>query len=171
MRTSVCCFSGYRPEKMAHGYQENSRLFAELQTDLCQSIRRAYAQGCLHFLSGMSRGFDLWAAQAVLAVRGEGLPIDLWAAIAFPDMHTRWELLWQARYRHMLTQASQTFHIFPQYTPECYIVRDRFLVDHSSRCICFFDGTAGGTAYTVKYAQKSHLVIDNLADNQLSLFD
>ena len=76
MRTSVCCFSGYRPEKMPHGYQENSRLFAELQMDLCQAIRRAHAQGCLHFLSGMSRGFDLWAAQAVLAVRGEGLPIS-----------------------------------------------------------------------------------------------
>lgn len=49
MRTSVCCFSGYRPEKMPHGYQENSRLFAELQMDLCQAIRRAHAQGCLHF--------------------------------------------------------------------------------------------------------------------------
>lgn len=107
MRTSVCCFSGYRPEKMPHGYQENSRLFAELQMDLCQAIRRAHAQGCLHFLSGMSRGFDLWAAQAVLAVRGEGLPIDLWAAVAFPDMHTRWELLWQARYRHILHRQAR----------------------------------------------------------------
>ncbi len=171
MRTSVCCFTGYRPEKMPSGYQEGSRLFCDMQVQLCQAIHRAYIHGCRHFLSGMSRGFDLWAAQAVLALRGEGLPIELWAAVAFPDMHMHWEFIWRTRYQHTLAQASRTFCIFPRYTPECYTVRDRFLVERSSRCICFFDGTPGGTAYTVHYARRHHLIIDNLADQQLSLFD
>ena len=156
---------------MPSGYQEGSLLFCGMQEDLCQAIRRAYTHGCRYFLSGMSRGFDLWAAQAVLTLREEGLPIELWAAIAFPNMHTHWNSIWRARYRHALAQASRTFCISPRYAPECYAVRDRFLVEHSSRCICFFDGTPGGTAYTVNYARKQHIIIDNLADNQLSLFD
>ncbi len=171
MRTSVCCFTGYRPEKMPSGYQAGSRLFCDMQMQLREAIRRAYAHGCRYFLSGMSRGFDLWAAQAVLTLRKEGLPIELWAAVAFPDMHVHWNLLWQTRYQHALSQSSRVFHIFSHYTPECYAVRDRFLVERSCRCICFFDGTPGGTAYTVHYAHKHHLVIDNLADQQLSLFE
>lgn len=171
MRETVCCFSGYRPEKMPAGYTEGSAPFADMQRALRAAILRAHRHGCRHFLSGMSRGFDLWAADAVLALQRDGLPIDLWAAVAFPGMQRGWEKLWQARYQDALTRAARVSALFERYTPECYTVRDRFLVEQSCRCICFFDGTPGGTAYTVRYARRRGLVIDNLADRQLSLFE
>ena len=73
-RGCTCCFSGYRIEKMpfsAHDPQAQTLCRA-----LEQTIRRAAAQGYTRFLSGMSTGFDLWAAEAVLRVRAD-TPVSL----------------------------------------------------------------------------------------------
>ena len=170
MQQQICCFSGYRPEKMPANMQEHSPAFQEMQVRLRKAIIDAVQNGYRYFLSGMSRGFDLWAAEVVLSLQKEGLPIELWAAIAFPDMQEYWEPQWQERYETVLQQASQTFSVMNDYTPNCYTMRDRFLAEQSSMCICFFDGKPGGTQYTVNYARKRGLTIINLAEAQLSFF-
>lgn len=169
MNTTVCCFSGYRPEKMPPDMREGSAGFADMQRRLRCAIREAAAQGCRHFLSGMSRGFDLWAADAVLELAEQGMPIDLWAAIAFPGMQDGWEPRWRAQYERVLRCASHVFPLYERYTPNCYTVRDRFLVEQSGRCICFYDGVPGGTQYTVTRAARAGLPICNLADRQLKI--
>lgn len=171
MHSSVCCFSGYRPEKMPADMAEGSPAFCGMQQRLRRAIRQASDGGFRHFLSGMSRGFDLWAAEAVLELAREGCPIDLWAAIAFPGMQKYWEPEWSRRYDAVLDQAARVFALYDRYQPDCYTTRDRFLVEQSSACICFFDGTPGGTAYTVGLARRRGLDIINLADPQLSLFE
>ena len=40
------------------------------------------------------------------------------------------------------------------YDRGCMLRRNRYMVDHSSRLIAAFDGTLGGTMYTVTYAMK-----------------
>lgn len=150
---------------------ESSPAFCDMQQRLRRAVRRKADSGCRHFLSGMSRGFDLWAAEAVLELAREGCPIDLWAAIAFPGMQKYWEPEWSRRYDAVLDQAARVFALYDRYQPDCYTTRDRFLVEQSSACICFFDGTPGGTAYTVGLARRRGLEIVNLADPQLSLFE
>ena len=41
-----------------------------------------------------------------------------------------------------------------QYSPSCMHRRDRYMVDHASLLIAAFDGTPGGTRYTVEYAMR-----------------
>ena len=41
-----------------------------------------------------------------------------------------------------------------QYTSTCMQRRDRYMVDHASLLIAAFDGSAGGTRYTVEYAMR-----------------
>ena len=168
MKSFICCFSGYRPEKMPPNLSEDSAAFDALMQRLCRSIRRASHAGYRHFLSGMSRGFDLWAAEAVINLQMHGCPIDVWAAVAYPGMEQYWEPEWQTRYNNVLLQADHIFPVAQKYSPECYTVRDRFLVQQSNHCICFFDGVPGGTAYTVGLARRSGMTIDNLADMQLT---
>ena len=171
MQQTICCFSGYRPEKMpadmAEGTPEFDRMLCRLRT----AILRAAEQGYTVFLSGMSRGFDLWAAEVVLELQDRGLDIALWAAIAFHGMEQYWEPEWQARYDTALRRARHTFAICDRYEPGCYTRRDAFLVQRSSRCICFFDGVPGGTEYTVNAARRAGHTIVNLADNQLVLHE
>ena len=170
MQQKICCFSGYRPEKMPPDMSEHAPAFRQMTDRLRQEIVHAAQSGYCCFLSGMSRGFDLWAAEAVLSLQKEGLPIELWAAVAFPSMQEYWEPEWQARYRTVLRQASRVFSVADAYVPNCYTMRDRLLVEKSSMCICFFDGKPGGTQYTVNYARKRGLTVVNLAEMQLSFF-
>lgn len=69
LRPVTCCFSGYRIEKMPFR-NEDCPAALELFTALDAAIAEAAADGCTRFLSGMSTGFDLWAAEAVLRACG-----------------------------------------------------------------------------------------------------
>ena len=46
-----------------------------------------------------------------------------------------------------------------RYTPSCMQRRDRYMVDHAMLLIAAFDGTAGGTRYTVEYALRRGIEI------------
>lgn len=163
MKKHTCSFSGYRPEKMPPDVHPGTPAFERMIQDLRRECLRAVEDGYTVFLSGMSRGFDLWAAAVVLELQEGGLPIELWAAIAFHGMEQYWEPAWQEAYRRALYGARHTFCCFDRYQPDCYTVRDRLLVDRASRMICYYDGTPGGTEYTVNYAARLGLDIRNLA--------
>lgn len=68
LRPVTCCFSGYRIEKMPFR-NEDCPAARELFAALDAAVAEAAADGCTRFLSGMSTGFDLWAAEAVLRAR------------------------------------------------------------------------------------------------------
>lgn len=136
---------------------------------LKDAIQRAADAGCRVFLCGMSRGFDLWAARAVLELREE-LGLLLWCALPYADQEAAWEDDWRALHREVAAHADQVYCLAERYFPGCYHDRNRFLVEGASRMICYFDGQPGGTAYTVRLARERGVYIDNLADPQLSFF-
>ena len=74
LRGETCCFSGYRIEKMPFR-TDDSPAASALREALDRAIRHAAGQGYTRFLSGMSTGFDLWAAEAVLRTRAQ-LPVQ-----------------------------------------------------------------------------------------------
>lgn len=169
-RSTAACFSGYRPEKFSFDPAYAPARLVELRQLLENAVRTAHTDGYTVFLSGMSRGFDLWAAQAVLRLREE-LGLHLICALPFDGQSDGWEAAWQTTHRDVLMRADQVFSLAHQYTPDCFHVRNRFLVDGASRLICWWDGMPGGTQYTLRYAKRQGLTIVNLADTQLSLFD
>lgn len=166
-RATTCCFSGYRVEKMP--FAANDPRVDALTAALDRAIADAAAQGYTGFFSGMSTGFDLWAAEAVLRAR-ETLPIQLFCAIPFDRQADRYSPEWKRRFNHCLLAADRVFVLSRDYYAGCYAARNRFMVDASSLLICYFDGKPGGTAQTVRMAKQNNLRIVNLADAQLQLF-
>lgn len=166
-RDTTCCFSGYRVEKMP--FLANDPHVDALHTALDRAIADAIAQGYTGFFSGMSTGFDLWAAEAVLRAR-ESLSIQLFCAIPFDQQASRYSPQWKRRFNHCLLAADRVFALSREYYTGCYAARNRFMVDASSLLICYFDGKPGGTAQTVRMAKQNGLRIVNLADEQLQLF-
>ncbi|MGO5096393.1 SLOG family protein [Agathobaculum sp. LCP25S3_E8] len=166
-RTTTCCFSGYRVEKMP--FSANDPRIDTLTAALDHAIANASAQGYSVFFSGMSTGFDLWAAEAVLRARGT-LPVQLFCAIPFDRQADRYPPEWKQRFNHCLLAADRVFALSRDYYTGCYAARNRFMVDASSLLICYFDGKPGGTAQTVRMAAQNGLRIVNLADGQLQLF-
>ena len=56
--------------------------------------------------------------------------------------------------------------VSPRYTHYCMLQRNRYLVDHSSRLVCYLIRDTGGTAYTVRYALQQGVPVENLALSQ-----
>ena len=166
-RDTTCCFSGYRVEKMP--FATNDPRVDALTAALDRAIADAAAQGYTGFFSGMSTGFDLWAAEAVLRAR-ETLPIQLFCAIPFDHQADHYPSEWKRRFNHCLLAADRVFALSRNYHAGCYAARNRFMVDASSLLICYFEGRPGGTAQTVRMAEQAGLTIVNLAAEQQSLF-
>ena len=165
----TCCFAGYRPEKVKGWDLPNGFPPDELANSIEEAIIRAYNSGYLFFISGMSRGFDLWAAQKVIELK-ENYPIKLFCALPFDGQTTYWPDDLKKQYQNIILNADFVYSISRQYKPDCFYIRNRFMVDGSSRLICFFDGTEGGTSFTLKCAKRKGLEIDNLYEQQMRIY-
>lgn len=132
---------------------------AEVKTALEAQIRAAIGDGFQTFISGMSRGVDIWAAEIVLGLRSEGRKIRLVCAVPYPGFETRWNAEWQEQYRHILNKADWVEYICPKYSPNCFQARNEWMVNHAARMIAVYNGMGGGTQNTLKYAESQGLSI------------
>lgn len=62
MESKRCCFTGHRSEKLNVSEREVKKL-------LRQAINEAIEDGFLTYITGMSRGIDMWAAEIVLSIK------------------------------------------------------------------------------------------------------
>ena len=152
-RETTVCFTGHRT------YDGNRN--AELE----RAIRELYALGYRTFLGGMAMGFDLEAAEVALVLRQELAGLRVVAVIPFEGMQRGFSEPWRSRFEAVVAAADEVITLAPRYSAEVYTVRNNFLVDNSSAVIAYFDGSKGGTAYTVRRAVKSLSRLVNIYNN------
>ena len=143
----TCTFTGHRPERLELPEHQVIQW-------LDKQIRQAINDGYTEFITGMQRGVDIWAAEAVLKLRNEGKPIRLIAASAFRGMENRWENSWQERYRSIISASDEVHYICDKPDKKAFFVRNHWMVDHASRLIAVYTGAPGGTKGTIEYARK-----------------
>ena len=144
-RRHRCCFTGHRPEKL-------QRPEKEVRADLEHEIRQAVFDGLNVFITGMARGVDIDAAEIVLQLREEGYPVRLICASPYPGFEKNWSRTWQTRYGVVLAKADLVRYICPQYSKNCFQIRNEWMVNHSARVIAVFSGQPSGTKNTIDYA-------------------
>jgi len=148
----ACAFTGHRPQKLGYTPEQVSRLRDSLRAELLRLVGRNYT----HFLSGGALGFDLLAAEEVLALK-EQLPfVTLEMVIPWPGQSNKWSAADQKRYESILERADSVTVIEDEYTQGCLFKRNRFLVDYSDRLVALYRGLPGGTRMTVQYAESLH---------------
>ena len=147
-----CCFTGHRPGKL-------TRSESDICADLEYEIQNAIVDGYTTFISGMARGVDIWAAEIVLQLRDEGCPIHLICAIPHEGFEVSWTVDWQQRYWAVLQSADAVNYVCVSRCRGCYHIRNRWLVDHSSRVIAVYNGQSGGTKNTIDFSLRQHLSI------------
>nr|MDE6778522.1 SLOG family protein [Alistipes sp.] len=116
------------------------------------------------FLCGMALGFDMAAAESVLRMRTlrPDDRIRLVAVVPFPGQAARYPAAERERYERILAAADAVVDIAPQYVRHCYALRNDFLIDNASTVVVWYDGSAGGTHYTVRRARRLRREIINL---------
>ena len=155
-RNETACFTGHRiiPEGIK----------ASLVERLKNGVDYLYTyMNIKTFYTGGALGFDSLAAEAVIERRKECRDIRLVIIAPCKDQDKKWGIKDKIRYHRIKQAADEVICLSDHYYRGCMHQRNRYLVDHSTACICYLTEDTGGTAYTVGYAQSKGLKIFNLA--------
>lgn len=157
-RSHTAAFTGHRTYR-----GEAAEALAALLGDL-------HAEGYRRFLCGMALGFDMAAAEAVLALRAAHPEVRLVCVVPFAGQDRRFPAVEQERYRRILEAADETVVLRDDYRPDCYARRNDRLTDGASAVVAWYDGSSGGTHYTVRRARRLGLRVLNLWQNPQAEF-
>ena len=70
-------------------------------------------------------------------------------------------------YAEIRSRADAVTVLSDHYYRGCMQVRNHYMVDHASVCVCYLTKPTGGTVGTVRYAEKKGLTVINLAETLL----
>ena len=148
----TCCFTGHRPDKLPWGLDERDPRCAALKRSLDRELETLYRRGFRHFISGMAMGCDFYFAEAALALREKYPDLAVEGAVPCPTQAQRWPEHLRRRWRDILDRCDLETMVQQNYDRWCMFRRDRYMVDRSAAVLAVFDGTSGGTQYTLNYA-------------------
>lgn len=136
----VVAGTGHRPGKIQHRINEVCSaihgMLLELKPD--------------RVISGMAQGYD-----QLLAGYARMLGIPWTAAIPFPGQHLRWPQRDQDAYHSLLESAADIVIVSPSYAgPWVMQTRNEWMVDRCDLLMACWDGSTGGTANCLKYAER-----------------
>lgn len=145
--------TGHRPDKLG-GYADS--VLARLERGATRYLQ--LQAPVTKVISGMALGWDqAWAVAA------HKLGIPFIAAIPFAGQEGKWPEESQSRYRALLRHAAEVVVVCEGgYQPAKMQVRNMWIVDRCDKLVALWDGTPGGTANCVRYAEEMRRPIDNL---------
>ncbi len=162
MKEQTCCLTGHRDLP-----RDTDELVRRLTDAICGRIEA----GVRHFGVGGAVGFDTLAAEVLMELRDTRFPhIRVIAVEPFPGYTARWTLAQCSKRQHMLGRYDRVVCLPASPGREAYLARDRHLVDASAHCISYCNRMSGGTAYTVRYALRKGLYVENLGALDVALF-
>lgn len=141
MNTKTCCVTGHRDipkDKVEY-----------VKAELRRAVFTAIQEGYIHFISGFASGVDLYFA-AIVAEFKEDHNLFIEAALPYRNrINTK-----DAEFQRLLDECNAVGIHSEKYHKNCYIVRNRFMVQASDLIIAVYDGREkGGTLFTIGYAQ------------------
>lgn len=170
-RSITACFSGHRPHKFDFPLHKNNYAwdakydnFIVTQT---QTIFDAIDVGYRNFLFGGAPGYDIVCAELVAKMKKAFGVVRLVCVLpysSFPDSK-HFDEKWRYRYEMVLPSCDSVINAtgLSFHTRGCYQTRNKFMVNNSSRLICYHTDKSGGTANTIQYADTQGIEIINTA--------
>ena len=153
----ICAFTGHRPKSFPWKYDETASDCVLLKKVLLEQITELTNKGVTEFISGMALGVDIWAAQMVLDLKKENPLVKLCCALPCDNQEKMWPSFVKKQYHSILEQADKVIHVGREYTNECMLARNRYMVDHATILLAVYNGKRrSGTGMTVNYAESKH---------------
>ena len=152
MKNRCVCFTGHRPEKLT--WTED-----EVRARLTEQVEKAVSEGYTTFITGMAKGVDLWAGEIIADLRDHGSNIKLVAADPYPGFGKGWSPEWKSKHQEILAKADIVEIICKGYNKGCFMLRNKWMVDHSNLVIAAYNGEPGGTKNTIDYARKKEIEV------------
>lgn len=132
----TCCVTGHRNIPDA----KIEYIKSELQREILQAIDDGYT----HFISGFAQGVDLLFAAIVADMKNENPSLTLEAAIPYQNRIKASN----KQFCHLLAKCDIVSIQKEEYTPECFMSRNRYMVLKSQRLIAVYDGRKKGRHFS-----------------------
>lgn len=162
---TTCCFTGPRPPRLPMNGNEYSAEIAGLKAAIRTAVIDAYEEGFRFFMSGMAEGFDLFAAETVIELKKIFSEIALVAVFPSADFSKKHSASVRKRIEKILENSDSAISLCESYVPGCEHLRNKYMVDNSTRIIGYYNGLSSGTAHCWNYAVKNNLELVNLYEN------
>ena len=155
MLTKCCAFTGHRPSKFLWRHDEADSRCVALKEKLTDQITKLVNASVTDFFSGMAEGTDTYCAQIVLDLRRKNPTLNLHCVLPCEGQADEWLASARELYFSILGQADEVVYVSREYSKDCMLKRNRYLVDHAACLLAVYNGEwRGGTAMTVRYARK-----------------
>lgn len=156
-QSGACSFTGHRASKLPWQNDESDFRCIKLKEKIADTVEAVYVSGIRHFICGMANGCDMYFCEAVIALRASHDDITLEAAIPWEGQSDGWSSELKKRYSKLVEECDYFTLVQSNYTPDCFMRRNRYMVDNSSVIIAANNGSAGGTLKTMLYALRQGL--------------
>jgi uncharacterized phage-like protein YoqJ len=157
-----CAFTGHRANKLPWCDDETDPRCIRLKQLIFDAAEAVYHDGVRHYFCGMATGCDMYFCEAVLRLREQLQDITLEAAIPWEGQNRGWSARLRGRYDRLVALCDEQTLLSPIYTPDCMMLRNRYMVDRSRYLIAAYDGRPGGTQNTILYAMRQGLEVIQL---------
>ena len=147
-RPLTVCVTGHRPDKL-WGYDLSDAHYDQVRNAFNALIAQLDPTTVI---SGMALGFDTLVAEETIKTAD----IALTSAVPFEGQDRRWPLASQKHYRDLLDRADTVVICggTSRSIARRMQKRNEWMVDHADIVIALWNGTEGGTANCVRYAQR-----------------
>lgn len=148
----ILTFTGHRPAKLGCGYDIPNPTYDHIRSETEKLLKKLKPEKAI---SGMAIGYDQWAAQICV-----DLNIPWIAAVPFADQDVIWPKESRAVYNRLIKKATEVVIVSEGvYAGWKMQKRNEWMVDHADIVIGLFDGSPGGTANCLRYAQEQNKMI------------
>lgn len=158
-RANSCCFTGHRVIPKAD--------YDRIADCTEQAVKILAKAGYRYFICGGALGYDTLAAQIVLSTAKE-YPIELFLALPCHNQTEKWmykkDGAWDVReYQRIKGHACGIHYVRDLYEDGCMRERNVWMVEHSSFCISFYNGSSkSGAGQTYRIAKENGIIIYNV---------
>ncbi len=148
----IIAATGHRPDKLG-GY--DPKIADQLMVLAAVTLRKLQST---EVISGMALGWDQAVAKAAVSCK-----IPFIAAVPFAGQELKWPQESQTTYRYLMQCAARVEIVCEGgYAPWKMQVRNQWMVDNADKMLALWDGSSGGTANCLKYAEKKQKPIENV---------
>lgn len=151
-RRKTCCLIGIRLQAL-------HRPADDIKVDLENEILASVAAGYTLFLTGMNCGTDIWAGNIVIRLKDRFPELKLVAAIPYSEFADTWSKEWGEKYHQLLSRADWVKTFSLQYSEKTFLLRNQWMMDHSSKLIAVYNGMTDETRHSFRYARECGMTV------------
>lgn len=158
MNKNMCCtLAGPGPTNFSFADDRKSKGYIELKGKIRGVVENLVTAGVTVFFTGMARGVETWAAEAVIEVKAKYKNVKLVAVLPCETQANNWPEEDREIYFNTLPKCDDVMYISTHFTPTCMYDYRRYMIDHSDNILAVNDvGVEDIDSYSVRYAQASN---------------